>query len=69
MEPPFDELDGVYATTSGYIGGSQPNPTYKEVSAGRTGHTEAVEVAYDPSVITYEELPRCLLGQHRSDDR
>lgn len=56
MEPPFDELDGVLSTTSGYTGGIEKNPTYKEVSAGRTGHAEAVEIAYDPSKISYDEL-------------
>ena len=56
MEPPFDKLDGVHSTISGYIGGTQKNPTYKEVSNGRTGHTEAVQVTYDPSKITYAEL-------------
>ncbi len=56
MEPPFDELDGVVSTTSGYIGGTTPSPTYQEVSAGRTGHTEAVEVVYDPALIGYAEL-------------
>ena len=56
MEPPFDKLDGVISTTSGYIGGTVPNPTYEQVSAGRTGHTEAVQVAYDPSRVTYEKL-------------
>src|SRR5215217_9288591 len=48
MEPPFDKLDGVVSTTSGYIGGQKANPTYQEVSAGSTGHTEAVQVVYDP---------------------
>ncbi len=56
MEKPFDVLEGVYSTTSGYIGGHKENPTYKEVSAGRTGHTEAVEVIYNPDKITYSEL-------------
>ena len=56
MEPPFDELAGVVSTTSGYTGGGKKNPTYAEVSAGVTGHTEAVEVLYDPSVISYAEL-------------
>jgi peptide-methionine (S)-S-oxide reductase len=56
MEPPFDELDGVISTTSGYIGGQKPNPTYEEVSGGRTGHAEAVEVMYDPRKITYARL-------------
>jgi peptide-methionine (S)-S-oxide reductase len=56
MEPPFDKLDGVIATTSGYTGGSKKNPTYEEVSSGRTGHTEAVEVAYDPKKVSYQKL-------------
>jgi peptide-methionine (S)-S-oxide reductase len=56
MEPPFDKQDGVLATTSGYTGGMTTNPTYEEVSAGRTGHTEAVQVLYDPKRITYEKL-------------
>ena len=56
MEPPFDALDGVLSTTSGYTGGGEKNPTYKQVSSGKTGHTEAVQVAYDPSKVSYEEL-------------
>jgi peptide-methionine (S)-S-oxide reductase len=56
MEPPFDELDGVISTTSGYTGGHKQNPTYEEVSTGTTGHTEAVQVAYDPKRVTYERL-------------
>ncbi|MDH3637823.1 MAG: peptide-methionine (S)-S-oxide reductase MsrA [Gammaproteobacteria bacterium] len=56
MEPPFDKLDGVVSTTSGYIGGHIINPTYEQVSAGRTGHAEAVQVVYDPAKVSYEEL-------------
>jgi Peptide methionine sulfoxide reductase len=48
MEPPFDHLDGVISTTSGYIGGRTKNPSYQEVSSGVTGHAEAVQVVYDP---------------------
>lgn len=56
MEPPFDELEGVVATTSGYAGGPERNPTYKQVAYGLTGHTEVVEVLYDPEKIGYREL-------------
>lgn len=58
MEPPFDALDGVVSTTSGYIGGQEENPTYEQVSAGATGHAEAVEVVFDPSKVSYESLLR-----------
>jgi peptide methionine sulfoxide reductase msrA/msrB len=56
MEPPFEKLSGVFAVTSGYTGGAEADPTYEEVSSGRTGHLEAVQVLYDPDMITYEEL-------------
>lgn len=56
MEPPYDELPGVKSTTSGYIGGQVKDPSYKEVSAGGTGHAEAVQVLYDPDVVDYERL-------------
>ncbi len=56
MEHPFDELDGVISTTVGYTGGHKENPTYKEVSAGTTGHTESVLVEYDTAKITYDKL-------------
>ena len=56
MEPPFDKLPGVVSTTSGYTGGKKLNPTYREVSDGETGHTEAVQIVYDPAKISYEQL-------------
>ena len=56
MEPPFDALEGVIATTSGYTGGRTPSPTYEDVSDGGTGHVEALQVSYDPATITYEAL-------------
>ena len=56
MEPPFDTLPGVLATTSGYTGGQTRNPTYEQVSAGGTGHDEAVQVRYDPAKVSYEKL-------------
>jgi peptide-methionine (S)-S-oxide reductase len=52
----FEELDGVISAESGYIGGKTNNPTYKEVSNGNTGHAEALEIKYDPSKITFDEL-------------
>ena len=56
MQPVFDKTKGVVSTTVGYAGGTKENPTYEEVSTGKTGHTEAIEVVYDPSQVTYEEL-------------
>lgn len=56
MEPPFDELPGVLATTSGYVGGRERTPTYEQVAAGETGHAEAVLVEYDPKRIDYATL-------------
>ena len=56
MEPPFDKLDGVLSTTSGYTGGPGANPTYQQVSAGGTGHIEALKIEYDPTKVTYAKL-------------
>jgi len=56
VESDFEKVEGVVEAISGYAGGHQENPTYKEVSAGGTGHTEAVEIRYDPDKITYKEL-------------
>lgn len=56
MEPPFDALEGVVSTTSGYIDGHTKNPTYQEVSSGRSGHAEAVQVVYDPDKVSFERL-------------
>ena len=56
MEPPFDKLDGVISTTSGYTAGHKKNPTYNEVSAGGSGHTEAVQIIFNPEKISYAEL-------------
>jgi len=56
MEPPFEKLEGVYAVTSGYSGGEEINPSYNDVAGGRTGHTEVVQVAFDPKRISYERL-------------
>ena len=56
MEPPFDEVDGVISTTSGYTGGEKKNPTYEEVSSGTTGHAEAVQIVYNPDKVSYATL-------------
>jgi peptide methionine sulfoxide reductase msrA/msrB len=56
MEPPFEKLEGVRDVISGYTGGQKKDPTYKEISAGGTGHVEAVEIIYDPSLVSYERL-------------
>lgn len=56
VEEAFDQVPGVLATTSGYTGGTVPNPSYKQVSAGGTGHYEAVKVEYDPARVSYETL-------------
>jgi peptide-methionine (S)-S-oxide reductase len=55
-EVDFDKVDGVISTTSGYIGGKQDNPTYRDVTSGRSGHTEAVQIEFDPSKVTYQQL-------------
>ncbi len=56
VEADFDKVKGVVETISGYTGGRVKNPTYEQVSAGGTGHTEAVEIRFDPAVVTYEQL-------------
>jgi peptide-methionine (S)-S-oxide reductase len=56
VEADFDKVPGVLSTTSGYIGGSVPNPTYQQVSAGGTGHAEVVRIVYDPSKVSYRDL-------------
>lgn len=56
MEAPFDVLPGVVSVTAGYTGGKKKNPTYAEVSAGGTGHAEAVQIVYDPAKISYAAL-------------
>ncbi|OAI46459.1 peptide methionine sulfoxide reductase, partial [Nitrospira sp. SCGC AG-212-E16] len=56
MEEAFEKVEGVLSATSGYMGGKVANPSYEEVSAGRTGHAESVEVIYDPSKVSYQKL-------------
>ena len=63
-ERAFWQLDGVYTTAVGYAAGFTPNPTYEEVCSGRTGHTEAVLVVFDPKVISYDDLLRAFWEGH-----
>ncbi|EKU47493.1 peptide-methionine (S)-S-oxide reductase MsrA [Staphylococcus massiliensis] len=58
MVKPFDSFDGVHAVISGYSGGHTDNPTYEEVCTNQTGHVEAVQIEFDPDVISYEEILR-----------
>ena len=60
----FWQMEGVWITAVGYQGGVTPNPTYQEVCSGRTGHTEAVRVVYDPSIVAYENLLRAFWEAH-----
>ncbi len=56
MVKPFDSLPGIEKVVSGFTGGHVPNPSYQEVTTGATGHTEAVEITFDPALISYDEL-------------
>jgi peptide-methionine (S)-S-oxide reductase len=56
VEEAFDKVPGIVSTTSGYMGGVQKKPTYEQVSTGRTGHAEVVQVEYDPAKVTYARL-------------
>lgn len=56
MEEAFEKVEGVVSVVSGYMGGTLSDPTYEQVSAGRTGHAEAVEISYDPSKVSYQKL-------------
>lgn len=56
MQPPFDHAKGVVSTVVGYAGGQEENPTYEQVSAGKTGHRESIEVTFDPAKISYSQL-------------
>ncbi|HEX4753856.1 MAG TPA: peptide-methionine (S)-S-oxide reductase MsrA [Solirubrobacterales bacterium] len=60
----FWEMDGVYTTAAGYQEGVTPNPTYEEVCGGKTGHAEAVMVAYDPTKVSYEDLLKVFFEEH-----
>jgi peptide-methionine (S)-S-oxide reductase len=60
----FEELEGVISAESGYTGGQTPNPTYKEVCTGETGHAEALQIVYDPSKISFDELLEVFWSTH-----
>ena len=68
MEPPFDKVEGVKATVSGYAGGSEENPKYKEVAGGKTSHTEVVLVLYDPDQVKYQKLLDVFWRNHDPTD-
>jgi peptide-methionine (S)-S-oxide reductase len=63
-EAVYAELKGVKSVTSGYIGGQVENPTYEQVCTGRTGHAEAIEIEYDPQVVSYEKLLEVFFATH-----
>lgn len=64
VEAIFESVEGVEEVISGYAGGKEKNPTYRQVSAGSTGHTEAVEVYYNPEIVSYETLLKVYYGSH-----
>lgn len=64
VEASFRKIEGVASTTVGYAGGSFKDPTYKDVCSGKTGHAEVVQVEYDPSKVSYEELLRVFWNIH-----
>ena len=64
VERKFWQIPGVWVTAAGYVAGFTPNPSYEEVCSGRTGHTEAVLVAFDPKVVTYEDLLKVFWENH-----
>jgi peptide-methionine (S)-S-oxide reductase len=63
-EAVYAEIKGVTSITSGYIGGAVPNPTYKDVCTGQTGHAEAIEIEYDPAVVPFEKLLEVFFATH-----
>lgn len=64
IEAVFDELQGVEDVVSGYAGGSVPNPTYRQVCTGNTGHAEVVQITFDPNVISYREILDVFFSVH-----
>ena len=68
MEPPFEKLAGVLSVVSGYTGGHVPDPTYEEVSSGKSGHVEAIQITFNPNMISYDELLRVFWRQINPTD-
>jgi peptide-methionine (S)-S-oxide reductase len=64
MEALFKQVRGVLSVTSGYAGGTQPNPTYEQVCSGRTGHAEVIQIQFDPAIISYDELLTLFFAAH-----
>ena len=64
LEAVFDEVKGVHSVESGYAGGGMDNPSYRDVSTGRTGHAEVVQVTFDPGVVSYRELLNVFFAIH-----
>ena len=69
VEAAFRKVDGVTATRVGYTGGTTASPSYKQVCSGRTGHAEAVEVTFDPAVVSYDELLAVFWSSHNPATR
>src|SRR5213592_2296046 len=64
LEAVYDRMKGVESVESGYIGGKHPNPSYEAVCTGRTGHAEAVQITFDPKVVSYRELLEVFFAIH-----
>ena len=64
LEAVYDQLEGVDSVESGYSGGTVPNPTYEQVSSGRTGHAETVRITFDPNVVSYREILEVFFDIH-----
>jgi len=64
LEAVFDEMEGVLSVESGYMGGRQPNPTYRDVCTGRTGHAEVVQVSFDPAVVSFRDILEVFFAIH-----
>jgi len=68
IESDFEKVDGVLKAISGFSGGTEKSPTYKQVSAGSTGHTESVQITFDPAIVSYEELVDIFWKHHDPTD-